>query len=1061
MNDWENPEVVHINRLPPRAYAFPYPDEASALIGERGASPWFQLLNGNWKFHYSETPAQAPIGFDDISYDVSGWDDIQVPNNWQMVGYGHPHYTNDQYPFPALPPFVPTDNPTGSYRRDFHIPQEWDDRRILLRFEGVDSAFYVWVNGEMVGFSKGSRIPAEFDVTSIVKPGANTIAVQVYQWSDGTYLEDQDMWWLSGVFRDVYLLAVPTAHVWDVKVDTTFDEYYQDAALSVRADVQNIGKGVIDGCQLEAALLDHNRKNIASKAASVSVAAGSELSVNIEIPVAAPKKWSAESPYTYTLLLTLQDNKGNVIEVTPVKVGFRQVEIKDGNLLVNGVAIMFKGVNRHEFHPTLGRAVSLETMVQDIFIMKRHNINAVRTSHYPDDPRWYDLCDYYGIYLIDECDLETHGFQYQKDWEGNPTDDPKWEAACVDRMERMVQRDKNHPSVIMWSLGNEANFGCNHLAMSKRTREIDPNSPIHYEGDKNIRTVDVFSQMYTHLNNVIKYGEGDESAGPEGYLRMPFIMCEYAHAMGNGPGGLVDYWNAFYKYKRLQGGFVWEWIDHGIPIRTADGKEYFGYGGDFGDEPHDGNFICDGLLFPDRTLSPGLIEYKKVIEPVRVEAVDLAKGRFNITNLYDFVSLEHLNAAWSITADGKTIQTGPAQVPAVAAGETAEMVLEYELPTPAPATQYWLNISFGLASDQEWAQAGYEVAWAQFMLPVESPPAKALTVTDMPPLKVVDSGNVICISGADFELTFDKIHAVISDWRWNSQPMLKTGTRLNFWRATTDNDRSWDDAKDWREAGLMALQHRTGSVEVVELSAAAVQIRAAVRIAPPMYNRYFDCEYTYTVYGNGDVLIDVHGVPHGNWCDTLPRIGLTMALQPDLECVSWFGRGPGESYADTKQAGRFGLYRMSVDDLYTPYVFPQENGNRSDVSWVSLTNTRGLGILAVGQPTINFSAHRFTAMDFEKARHTCELTPRDEITLNLDYKQNGIGSASCGPRPFDQYLLKTEEFSFSVRLRPFSADNMSAAEAAKEHMEERGGKMQRVLVDVNQRYGNALKGLAE
>lgn len=1024
MNDWENPGIVQRGRLASRAYAFPYPDIERALTCERGASPWFLLLNGEWKFNYSASPAESPADFYDEKFDVSGWDDIAVPCSWQMAGYGRPHYTNVIYPFPIDPPNVPTENPTGSYRRDFHIPKGWDGRRILLRFEGVDSAFYVWVNGEMVGFSKGSRIPAEFDITKFVKPGSNSVSVRVFQWSDGSYMEDQDMWWLSGIFRDVYILAVPEVHIWDSHVKTTFDKNYKNAVLNLRAVVQNTGKNAADGYELEAVILDAQRKSIGSGSAAVSAGNGGETAIEIEIPVKAPGKWSAESPYLYTLVMTLRDKNGNVVEVVPVKVGFRQVEMKNGNLLVNGVPVIFKGVNRHEHHPELGRAVPMETMIQDIFLMKTHNINAVRTSHYCDDPRWYDLCDYYGIYLIDECDLETHGFAIEAEWDvskpwpGNPTENPDWELACVDRMERMVQRDKNHASVIMWSLGNEANFGCNHRAMAKRAREID-DRPIHYEGDRKIEVADVFSEMYTHVDKVIRYGEGDPEAGPAGYLDKPFIMCEYAHAMGNGPGGLLEYWEAFYKYPRLQGGFIWEWIDHGIPIKTEDGKVCYGYGGDFGDTPHDGNFICDGLVLPDRTPSPGLIEYKKVIEPVKVEAVDLKTGKFKIMNRYDFISLEHLALSWSIEGNGKVISSGSAPIQNVKAGETGDLKLDYRLPSPLPDVEYYLTLSFRLVDDKLWTISGHEVAWAQFKLPVN---ADALPVGEMNPVAVEEKGNLIVVKGTDFELVFDRVYGVLRSWESNGQQLINNGPRLNFWRATTDNDRAWDNAKSWRDARLDALQHRTGEVSVSRLGDGEVRIGIKSRIAPPTLACCFECEYIYTVYGNGELRIEVHGVPKGKLPPTLPRIGLMMEIPCELDKVEWFGRGPGESYPDSKQAGRFGLWKMSVDELYTPYVFPQENGNRSDVSWVRLMNTRGSGLMACGEPTINFSAHRYTADNFEKARHTCELVPRDEIILNLDYAQNGLGTASCGPGPWEKYLLKTEEFRFCVRLRPFSKD---------------------------------------
>ncbi|MEI7832937.1 MAG: glycoside hydrolase family 2 TIM barrel-domain containing protein, partial [bacterium] len=898
MHDWENPQVTHRNRLPGRAYTFPYPDVATALSGECGASAWFLSLNGQWKFHFAPSPAEAPEGFYAGDYPDGAWDELVVPGCWQMHGYGHPHYTNFQYPFPVDPPRVPTENPTGSYRREFLLPEAWEMQSVRLRFEGVDSAFYVWVNGQQVGFSKGSRIPAEFDITEFLLPGSNSLAVQVYQWSDGSYVEDQDMWWLSGIFRDVYLLAIPAVHVNDVTVRTTFDAAYRDATLSVSVEIQQRDAGEY---RLQARLLDADQRAVAEQTVPVSGAG-----ISLTLPVAAPKAWTAETPNLYTLLVSLLDNRGEMLETTPVRVGFRQIEIKDGVLCVNGAPIKFKGVNRHEHHPDLGRTIQLETMVQDILLMKRHNINGVRTSHYPDDPRWYDLCDEYGIYLIDECDLETHGFCLIKDWHGNPAFEPAWESACVDRMERMVLRDKNHPSVIFWSLGNEANFGINHKKMAARTRELDPTRPIHYEGDRFAETTDIFSTMYSDVNYITNVGKGDvekvwdaeKCPDMTRLTKIPFVLCEYAHAMGNGHGGLKEYWETIYTYPRLSGGFIWEWIDHGIRKHTADGTEYFGYGGDFGDEPNDGNFICDGLVFPDRIPSPGLIEYKKIIEPVNVEAVDLAKGVVTLINRYDFRTLDGLVLGWSISADGKVLQSGAVTLPKLAAHASALLTLPYSLPIPTPGTTYLLTLSFTLKHDELWANSGFEVAWAQFTLPVSAPaPVKALCT--MPAIKVTESTTAITVTGADFALTFDRVRAIITGWQSQGQELLLAGPQLNFWRAITDNDRIWE--KSWRDAGLYRLQHRVDSIECALLAnGKAVRVQANVRIAPPVADRAFLCTYTYTIYGSGDLLLEVTGTPQGIWPETLPRIGLQMTLPLSLRRVAWDGRGPGESYVDTK-----------------------------------------------------------------------------------------------------------------------------------------------------------------
>ncbi|MCE5322797.1 DUF4981 domain-containing protein [bacterium] len=1013
-NDWENPELIHRSRLPARANIFPYPDRTSAAAGDREKSPWFVLLNDKWKFNYSHNPQSAPADFFAEGFDAASWDEISVPGNWQMQGYGHPHYTNVMYPFPVDPPHVPTDNPTGSCLRNFDIPHEWSDMEIFLWFEGVDSAFYVWVNGVEVGFSKGSRIPAEFDITEHVRTGKNTIAVRVVQWSDGSYCEDQDMWWLSGIFRDVYLTAVPKTHIWDISVRTTFDNDYRDAILSLTCDVKNYSNESAGGFSLDATLLDDTNREVAACSERLSVGKNGNTRIHSDMSVTKPSKWSAETPYLYTLLVTLKDSSGNVVEVTPVNVGFRQVEIKSGIFCINGAPIKIKGVNRHEFHTDRGRAVPIEAMIEDILLMRRHNINAVRTSHYPDDPRWYDLCDYYGIYLIDECDLETHGFVYMPEWRGNVADNPEWKSACVDRMVRMIERDKNHPSVIMWSLGNESNLGCNHKAMASKARELDPARPIHYEGDYKLELADVYSRMYAHLDDVIKIGKGEyeiEGAHHD-YKAMPFIQCEYAHAMGNGPGGLKEYWDAFYAYPRLMGGFIWEWCDHGIRRHTDDGIEYFAYGGDFGDQPNDGNFVCDGLVFPDRRPSPGLIEYKKVIEPVRVDPVDPESGRFRITNLYDFSSLDHLALTWSVECDGRPVQNGKAEIPHVEPHESADIALNYDTPKSGECC---LTMSFALAYDEIWAECGHEVAWAQFRLPVSAKRGfKSRTISSTATLGLHESDTLIKVTGSDFEITFDRIHAIISDWRHNGKKLLNSGPRLNFWRAPIDNDKIWVDS--WHNAGLHLLQHRVKSVEISQPEPGIVRIHAGVRIAPPVYDRAFECEYTYTINGDGEIIIDIHGKPIGDWPDTLPKIGLQMTIPSDMDQVTWFGRGPGECYVDTKQAGRFGLHSMSVDDLYTPYVFPQENGSRTDVSWVTLTNTRSEGLTAIGDPTLDFSAHYFTTADIDNARHTYELVPRDEITLNLDYRHNGIGSASCGPGPWEQYLLRPCEFSLSIRL---------------------------------------------
>lgn len=1032
MNDWENPGVTNINRLPARAYTIPYTGEDSALTCNIEESSNVKLLDGIWKFHYAVNPLETVEDFASDGFDASEWEDIRVPGNWQMQGYGHPHYTNTSYPIPVDPPYVPSENPVGEYRRDFTLNERETRGRVILRFDGVDSAFYVWVNGQLVGFSKGSRLPAEFDITSLIRRGENNIAVRVYQWSDGTYCEDQDMWWLSGIFRDVTLIFLPDVHLWDIKTNTTFDNEYKDGVLHIDTVIENISQANAEGYVLDCSLLEANGSHIAAVSTQLSIPARGVAESAVDIPVDSPEKWTAETPNLYTLVITLKNSAGDILQVTPVKTGFRQVEIKNGRLTVNGVPIIIKGVNRHEHHPSLGRAIPYSAMLQDILLMKRSNINAVRTSHYPNDPRWYDLCDEYGLYLIDECDLETHGFFYTNPvWVGNPTEDPAWEEACVDRMERMVARDINHPSIIMWSLGNESHFGINHKAMAARTWEMDPTRPIHYEGDFGLEVVDVFSTMYCSVDTITKVGKGESGAvypgipEPPGYLDKPFILCEYAHAMGNGPGGLKEYVEAFYKYPRLQGGFIWEWADHGIEKKTESGEAYWAYGGDFGDIPNDRNFVCDGLVFPDRTPSPGLLEYKKVIEPVSVEAIDPVSGLFALINRYDFLNLDHLQLSWSVIWDEGVLQSGTVQIPNIDPGERGEVKIPYSQPSVDPGAHYYLRLNFTLAIDMPWAACGHEVAWAQFELPGKA----ALHIIEREQkISLKESHTRVSVTGNDFMLEFDKARGVISRWLWNGIDLIVDGPRFSFWRAPTDNDMRV--APDWLAAGLNALYHSIRGMEARMLPDGTASVMVDSRIAAAESRSAFYCRYVYGIAGDGEILLHVSGKPMGVWPETLPKIGLSLTIPGSLDQAAWFGRGPGECYSDTKQAGQFGCHRLSVDDLHTPYVYPQENGNRTDVSWVTFVGKNGTGLMAVGVPRLDFSAHRYTVEDLYEAQHTYDLPRRENIYLCLDWRQNGIGTASCGPAPLEKYLLKPEEISFSMRLIPYSEDSESRYQRA-------------------------------
>lgn len=1035
MNDWENPQIVGRNKEPGHVPSVPYADVATALAGDPNASSYFMSLSGAWKFNWSPNPASAPPDFHQPDYDVSGWDEIDVPGNWQLQGYDKPIYTNVRYPFPIddLPRVPADDNPTGCYRRTFALPANWQEREVFILFEGVDSAFHLWINGEMVGYSQDSRLPAEFNISRYLRPGENVVAVRVYRWSDGSYLEDQDFWRLSGIYREVYLIATPRVHVRDYWVRTDLDAAYRDATLRARVRVANYGRRAAGGYRVELMLHDAKGRPVFDQPLSgvVRVERGGEAVLELEREVSAPRKWSAEEPNLYTLSVTLRNARGRIVEVQSCKVGFRQVETRDGQILVNGVPVVFGGVNRHEHDPDTGHTVSRDSMIQDILLMKRFNINAVRTCHYPDTPEWYDLCDRYGLYVIDEANIESHGV-----WD-RLTKDPAWQTAFMERGTRMVERDKNHPCVIIWSLGNESGYGPNHIALADWIHEHDPTRPVHYESATNHRIyqgpetapeIDIVSVMYPTLERLT------EMAEMPGETR-PFIMCEYAHAMGNSCGNLKEYWEVIRTHKRLQGGFIWDWVDQGIRQVTGDGEEWFAYGGDFGDEPNDGNFCINGLIFPDRRIHPALWEYKKVLEPVVVEAVDLLAGQLRIVNRYDFADLSKLEIAWELCADDRVLQSGHLPRLHTPAGGNALVTVPLRQPELEPGVAYWLNLHFTLAEDMLWAEKGHEVAWAQFEMPFKVPSMPPLATEAMPALEMSETEEALSLIGPAFTLAFDKVSGVISSLRMQGTELIASGPKLNVWRAPTDNDaaerRGNQAAWAWREAGLDRVVHQIRGSQVRRLAPQVVQIVVDSFVCAPDRDDGFDCTYTYAIYASGDILLDLQVLPSPN-LPPLPRIGLQMRMPEGYERFTWYGRGPHEAYVDRKEGAAVGLYSGTVDEQYEPYIMPQENGNKIDVRWVALTDAAGWGLLVVGRPTLNVSAHHYTTEDLTNARHTYELKHRPEITLNLDYAQSGLGGASCGPGTLPKYLLYPEEVHFSLRLRPLSPQDGTPMKLSKQ-----------------------------
>ena len=999
MNDWENQNLVGRNRLEPHAWLAPWPEEGA----------FSHLLNGQWHFAMVPSPLHLPGPNDALS-----WGTIRVPGVWQLQGHGAPHYTNVIYPFPVDPPRVPSDNPVGLYRRTVEVPTEFAGRPLRLRFEGVDSAFWVLVDGKEVGFSKGSRLVHEFDLSPFVKGASFELQVRVLRWNDGSYLEDQDQWWLSGIFRDVWLVSPSPVEIYDAFVHAGWDHTTGTGSLKVDAVVK-AHLGAAKG-SLEGRLLDPSGKVVWTGKADLR-----SPSFSGTIPSALP--WNAETPNLYRLVLTAKDASGTDLTCVSVRVGFRTIERKKHQFLVNGKRIILKGVNRHDNHPRLGRVTPIEELRKDLLIMKAHNVNALRTSHYPNDRHLFDLCDELGFYTIAECDLETHGFFY---FEGaNPSEWPEFEAPYVDRMKRHVEASKNHPAVIFWSLGNESSFGVNHEAMTKWTRERDPERLIHYEGatarmldrqaagkdyTREAAAVDVISRMYPSPEQWKREADKDTTG-------KPYILCEYAHAMGNGPGVLTEYWELFWKHPRMQGGFVWEWADHGIE-RWTDGKKWDAYGGDFGEFPHDGNFVCDGLVFSDRRPTPGLIELKAHQSPVKVTATNLAAGKLTVLNRHDFGGLEGYTVDWTLLVDGVSVAGGRVNAPKAAAGKRGVLTiaaLADALKVPQSGERR-LRVSFRTVADLPWAAAGHEVGFTELAVPAEvgvvATSVRPGVARSVPRLE--ETRDAVVVTCGENRLTFDKLAGRLASWTLAGVPVITEGPRLNLWRARIDNDWKFGEpdgfTKTWEGAGYHYILHRTDTV-IVEKGKDGPEVVLRTRVAPPVFRHGFTTEYRYAFLPGGAVSLTVTATPYGQ-APHLPRLGLDLKLPLAFGRAAWYGLGPGESYIDSQAGVRTGVFQAGLDDLHTDYAMPQENGNRHDTRWMGLYDDRGTGLWVTGDETFGFSAHPYTVQDLDAAKHQNEVPRRDEVTLTLDHRQCGVGSGSCGPLTFEKYRVPFQESTF-------------------------------------------------
>lgn len=972
---WEDHRITGIGRREART-AF-YKDSQKKIS-----------LNGEWDFKYVDAPELSPEGFEQ-SGACEGWDKIDVPSVWQLRGYDKMHYTDVLYPFPVNPPHVPDENPTGIYKKTVVLDEQWMEKDTVLKFHGVDSAFDVWVNGNHVGFGKVSRLPSEFDITGFVKTGENDITVRVYKWSDGTYLEDQDMWWLSGIYRDVELINEEKNAVLDLRVNGTLDDSYKNGFFTAGITMKQAGTNL--GWKLS------YKGKIVLEGELVSE--GKDICIEAEIPEV--HTWTAETPELYEFTVMTENQ-----EVT-VRCGFRKIEIKDKNFRVNNQVILLNGVNHHDYNPREGRRVTREQMESDIRLMKQYNINAVRCSHYPANEYFYDLCDEYGLYVIDEADLECHGFEWVENYTWI-TDDETWKDAYVDRSVRMVKRDRNHPSIIMWSMGNESAFGCNFRSAAEAIRELDDTRLVHYEGDFEAEVTDVYSTMYTRLKGLKEIAEyqikGDK----------PHVMCEYGHAMGNGPGGLKAYQDMYRKYKRLQGGFLWEWYDHGIYTEEKD-KKYYKYGGNYGDFPTNGNFCIDGILMPDRTPSPGMEEYKQIIAPVEITAVEGSMNKLQIRNYYDFLNLDTTTLYWEVKAEDQTIQDGIVEGLSVAPHEGKIIALPITAFELQENTDYYLNLTVCQKEERNYAPAGYEIKKVQIPMQIRKDGFSVRETADK--LQVTERQGGLTVENSRVTAKFSTVFGKLISFGKDGKEYLTEGPRMNVYRATIDNDMY--KKEDWMNKYF--IQKPVEETEYV--SCLKEDDKVIVRIGTffSCYNQSwgFECDYTYTVYSCGQMKVEIQGkaVQRGKLEPAfLPRIGVIMKGNKNFQKTMWYGMGPGESYVDSKAASIMGIYENTVDGMMTDYVFPQENGHHEQVKWFRIGDGKD-GLLCKMEEKLGLNLANYTDESLEKAQHPFEIEKADDVIIHLDYRQSGLGSNSCGEEQLEENKVKLQDFAMAFTVQ--------------------------------------------
>jgi beta-galactosidase len=1073
-NDWENEQVIGINKELGHSTYVPYANIPQALADYANDSPFYQCLNGTWKFNWVKSPDLRPVDFYKPDFNVSYWDNIEVPSNWQMKGYGKPFYTAHIYPFTKSPPYVmkpvPADwmnseipNPVGSYRRNFVVPDNWDGHEIYLHFAGVQSAMYVWVNGKKVGYSEGSMTPAEFDITPYLIKGNNTLAVEVYCWSDGSYLECQDFWRLGGIFRDVFLFAVPGMHIRDFFVESDLNEDFTSAKLKTNLIFEN--KGYKGAVLVEGYLLKDGQTYSGEKPVFVSQLKASEVpkktsDLATEVDVNHPALWSAEIPNLYQFIFVLKNTSGETLEVIATPFGFRKIEIKDSQLWVNGKSVKLKGVNRHEFDPVNGFAISYEKMLTDILLLKQFNINTVRTSHYPNHPDFNKLCDRYGIYLIDEANIETHGMGYGKE---SLAHDEHWQKAYVDRVMSMVHRDKNHPAVIIWSLGNESGAGVNFNACKKELKKIDSIRPVHYSLYNEI--ADIESSMYTKLDTLAKRGA---EVNPK-----PFLMCEYSYAIGNAVGNFQEYWDIIEKYKRLIGGCIWDWVDKGIQkeIPGKKGEYFYAYGGDFDDRPTDFNIALNGLTTPDRTITPKLEEVKKVYQYITIRPIDILNGKISIKNKYQFINLQKFDLTWELSCNGAISQAGMPDPLRLEPGDSTEVLIPFNKPQLKAGSEYFLKVIFKLRTDELWASRGHVVAWEQMSLPFVVPAVQPIHPESLTSLTYNEEGDWINVSGKAFSLKFNKKVGTITDLSYFGTLVLQTspgaiygkkpktdrgmvyydsvtnekvagpcdtitdkrvaGPVLNIFRAPTDNDYMFGKgyAMKWEELALYSMHNEVKKITVEPMGGF---LKISTFIESKSGKGYSLRQNTiYRVYGDGVIAITTIFDPD-KLDISLPKLGFLMQMPEGFEKVTYFGSGPHENYRDRIRSTFIGCHETTADKMFVPYIHTQDCGNRSNVRWFTITNYNGKGILVAADKGMDFSALHYTPQDLYKANHPYELARRKETIITIDKEVCGLGGGTIGNNfPLKKYQVETKEASFSFSIRPYETKMGDSNEVAK------------------------------